>query len=209
LTPTGDTCDINKLGRTLENGHLGTMITDRKGNASIHNFRDFDIDDIIGMTVVLQGRYEDFAYRSSIYNIAAQTEAEQVVMGMCMCSGAPINTPTGNTAVDPPVPGPLMLPCGEDPCPATYCEANGYACPFCNGANASCTGAVPCPPDNTCVETIVSQGNTLCFNCDAPCATAPAVTGCRLETSILNRPACGIIEEVECPQPEYIKNILY
>ena len=53
LAPTGDGCDIDKLGRTLENGHLGTFVTDRKGNGAIHNFRDIDIDDILGMSVVL------------------------------------------------------------------------------------------------------------------------------------------------------------
>ena len=75
LAPTGDGCDIKRLGRTLEHGHLGTMITDRKGNGAIHNFRDIDIDDIIGMSVVLQGRYEDFAYRAPIVSNWAQTEA--------------------------------------------------------------------------------------------------------------------------------------
>jgi len=66
LAPQGDGCDVDRLGRTLENGHLGTFVTDRKGNGALHNFRDVDIDDILGMTVVLQGRYEDFNYRSGI-----------------------------------------------------------------------------------------------------------------------------------------------
>ena len=138
LAPTGDSCDIKRLGRTLENGHLGTMITDRKGNGAIHNFRDVDIDDIIGMSVVLQGRYEDFAYRSPLANnnILAQIGTEQM-MGTCNCVAGPILTP--NPADGTPTP--LMLECpGLDMgvCPEDWCIANGFSCPTCAGLPQHC-----------------------------------------------------------------------
>ena len=197
------------------------MITDRKGNGAIHNFRDVDIDDIIGMSVVLQGRYEDFAYRSPLQNnplVAAQTGAEQVTMGACNCGAGndmPILTPNPMTGAATP----LMLPCGEDPCPEAYCIANGFSCPTCSGLPSNCFSnaaeTMPvseCPADPTCMATVPAAGGLdICFDCTA-CTTAQVEEepfGCLTTTSILNRPACGVIEEVECPQPEYIKNVLY
>ena len=51
------------MGPILPGGHLGTFITDRKGRGGINTFKDLDLDDLFGMSVQLQGRYEDFSFR--------------------------------------------------------------------------------------------------------------------------------------------------
>ena len=141
LAPTGNTCDVTRLGRTLEGGHLGTMITDRKGNGAIRNFRDIDIDEIIGMSVVLQGRYEDFNYRS---NTLAQTEQ---AMLSCLCGPHVLVDTDGVT---------ITIPCSTpDPdnpasCSAEECLAAGYNCPYCSDGAPQCsnpTSATYCPDD--------------------------------------------------------------
>ena len=43
------------MGPTLNDGSLGNLISDRKGRASIHTFKDLKLKDIEGMSVVLRG----------------------------------------------------------------------------------------------------------------------------------------------------------
>ena len=47
------------MGPTLNDGTLGNLISDRKGTASIHTFKDFKLKDIEGMSVVLRGSEND------------------------------------------------------------------------------------------------------------------------------------------------------
>ena len=37
----------------LPGGHLGTFITDRKGKGDLNTFKDLDLDDLFGMSVML------------------------------------------------------------------------------------------------------------------------------------------------------------
>ena len=91
----GERCDANTMGPVLDGGHLGTFVTDRKGRGGLRTFKDLDLDDLIGMSVALQGRYEDFAFRPSYartnrnHLIAAQvgTEAGAPLYASCTCGG--------------------------------------------------------------------------------------------------------------------------
>lgn len=119
-------------------------------------------------------------------------------------------------------PAVISLTCAAATCTEAECEAAGIVCPFCLGANRNCATALgggnnnmACPVVPDCSFTTTVMGRTLCNNCDegtGGACMALAATGLVPDcprTSILARPACGIIEEVECPQPEYIKNVLY
>ena len=65
-----------------------------------------------------------------------------------------------------------------------------------------------------CEVTTFVNGKELCFDCgegDGEPCLLPAASPAPIcpTTSIINRPACGVIEEVECPQPDYLKHVLY
>ena len=54
-------CDLNQLGPVIEDGYLGSFVTDRKGQGNIHTFADgLDLDDLIGKSLAIEGRFEDF-----------------------------------------------------------------------------------------------------------------------------------------------------
>ena len=83
------------MGSMLSGGHLGTFVTNRKGRGGIHTFKDLNLDDLIGMSVVLQGRYEDFAFRPSyartntnhLAQVASTTSAGAPLYTSCTCGG--------------------------------------------------------------------------------------------------------------------------
>ena len=202
------------------------MVTDRKGNGSLHNFRDIDIDDIIGMTVVLQGRYEDHNMGLHInhwLHTLAQTEqldAADLVDGTCMCGGSELLEATRPAGVL--TPAAITIKCETAMCTEVECEANGIICPFCLGTNRLCNddamngNMLTCAPVADCMKTTWVGGAELCMDCGEGVGDACAAVAALGLTppvcptsSILRRPACGIIQEVECPQPEFIKNHLY
>ena len=61
--PATGFCDINTSGPTLKDGWLGSFVTDRKGRGSVHTYKDLDLDDLLGMSVLLQPPREDYALR--------------------------------------------------------------------------------------------------------------------------------------------------
>ena len=65
-------CDLNELGPVIEDGYLGSFVTNRKGRGNIHTFADgLDLDDLIGKSLAIEGRFEDFWARDQM----AQTSA--------------------------------------------------------------------------------------------------------------------------------------
>ena len=94
-----------------------------------------------------------------------------------------------------------MEQCSEAACAAV--GFNCYTCPSCPAQD------IPCPASADCtMEAERTGGNlSMCQDCSTTgCASAIMGMDCEVGYSVINRPACGIIEEVECPVPEYIKN---
>ena len=139
----GERCDANTMGPMLSGGHLGTFVTDRKGRGGLRTFKDLDLDDLIGMSVALQGRYEDFAFRPSYARtyrphliaaqVAATTEAGEPLYADCTCGGQVAYYQEGGAGN-----GGTKVPCpnGDAVCTQAQCEAEYTGlCPYCTDAN--------------------------------------------------------------------------
>jgi hypothetical protein len=139
----GERCDANTMGPMLSGGHLGTFVTDRKGRGGLRTFKDLDLDDLIGMSVALQGRYEDAAFRPSYARtyrphliaaqVAATTEVGEPLYDACTCGGQVAYFQDGGAmAVGTPVP----CPNGDAACTQAQCEAEYTGlCPYCTDLN--------------------------------------------------------------------------
>ena len=120
----------------LSDGHLGTLITDRNGRAGLHTFKDLDLDDLIGMSVVLQGRQEDFSLRHTSNMAQVSASAKQFVDGpapVCRCNGMVVFVSNdGNNTYAVPCPN------GADMCTQAECEdAYDGICPYCTDENVA------------------------------------------------------------------------
>ena len=194
--PVSGFCDINTSGPMLSGGHLGSFVTDRKGRGAIHTYKDLDLDDLLGMSVLLQPPREDYALRKVTKSVVStaqvgQGSTEGSTVGYCRCGPHVMYELNDSETTGVPIP----CPNGAASCSQADCEAaESFTCLQCEDAGTMCDVPVYCPFDATCMGT--SGAGT---RCDQQCASAYcSFTECP-RASVFSVPACGTIVEVPCP----------
>ena len=203
--PATGFCDINTSGPTLKDGWLGSFVTDRKGRGSVHTYKDLDLDDLLGMSVLLQPPREDYALRlpvgrSMVAGGAAQTGQTGSTVGYCKCGPHIVYAYDDTSGVETGVP--LQCPDSAPSCTTAECIAGTAmtadtcaTCTFTEGSDMfECDVDVFCPIDPGCGSE-TTAGNICPDTCSTFCTDSLQCP----RASVFSVPACGTITEVPCP----------